>query len=266
MSRKNPMASSNPTERYFEWDGDKGHIYWYDKENKKQVKEPFPFMFLYLEQLYRITGWSDADNCSIYSNEIADTQKQEFVVKLNDGGEIARGKYSNISDKVKGRGGKFTASIYLVYMDELGEPKIGNLKLKGAGISNWFDFCKEVGEGLVNKGVIVYESEQDTKGNVTYQKPVFGLKSVKEKSVAIADEMYEKIQPYIEEKSKVVSPQPQHEHQAEPANEGTDYPDDQPRANTNRSQRKPQEKSQQKADSESDEDFPFDDYDDDLPF
>lgn len=266
MGRENPMGNRipNPAERFFEWDGSEGNVYWYDKEKKERVVEPRPFMFLFLAQLYQVTGYNEKNEVGIYSNEVADTQNQRLIVNFNDGEEIARGLYSSIKEKVNYKGGKFTASVYIVYMDEINEPHIGNLKLKGASISQWFDFLKDAGDELTKKGVLIHSFGEATKGNVTYRYPLFKLHDIKESSVSIADRKYEEISEYLEWKGSQQAPETAPESSDQTRQQGQAHqrhdanPYSPPQGSTGQDPR-PQPPQETSMDG-------WDDIDDDLPF
>ena len=101
MSRSNPQEHlSNPAVRWFEWNGEKGVIRFYDKDAKTNVDVPLPFTFLLLDQLATVRGWHDASASGIYANEVRDTTKDTLVVKSFKGGTIAEGLYKDIKADV----------------------------------------------------------------------------------------------------------------------------------------------------------------------
>src|SRR3990172_6961119 len=152
MSRSiNTERTPNPAKEFFQWDSDtKGFKYW-DKEAEHKTDKtkkganvlvPIPFNFLVLDTLHTITGFSDEKGFGIYSNEVRDLKKQRFVVKV--GKETAiEGLYDDIKGKVVGS--KYAASVYIAFFDTKDGVKslaIGNLKLTGASLGPWIDFCK----------------------------------------------------------------------------------------------------------------------------
>jgi hypothetical protein len=73
MSRSNPQDHlQNPATRWFEWNGERGEIRYYDKELKKNVEVPLPFTFLLLDEVATVRGWHDPQRLGYYANEVRD--------------------------------------------------------------------------------------------------------------------------------------------------------------------------------------------------
>ena len=115
MSRSNPSENSNPNPavRWFEWNGEKGLIRYYDKDAKQNVDVALPFTFLLLDQLGSVRGWHDASESGIYSNEVKDTRQDVLIVKAYKGGVLAEGIYKDIKDRVNNQGGQLVAKAPL---------------------------------------------------------------------------------------------------------------------------------------------------------
>ena len=140
MSRTNQTESlPNPTTRWFEWSGGSGCVTYYDKEAEKKQEVPFPFKFLVLDQLATVSGFHEASESGIIANEVRRTPDEDLVVKTHKGLTLARGRWSEIKSQVKEQGGGFTASVYIAYEDQ-GQWKLGNIRLRGSGLSAWLDF------------------------------------------------------------------------------------------------------------------------------
>lgn len=166
----------NPAKKFLEFKKN-GEWQFYDKETKQNVVFSAPFEFVVLDELSTITGWNDASQSGIYSNEIHSTQNQPLTVKSWKGGEIACGLYADIKDKIKASGGRYTKSVYVLCNDE-----IINLKMHGASLSPWIDK-----EFKVSDSVVKFETTvEGKKGSNTYKIPVFTAVPITEESKAEA--------------------------------------------------------------------------------
>ena len=136
MSRSNTNSQSqNPSTCFFEWNGEKGLVNYYDKIQGKKIELNLPFTFIVLDQLAVVKGWNDSLQKGVYSNEVRNTLEETFSVKIFENVKpIAEGFYREIKDKVLANGGHFVSSIYIAFKNENGELVIGNLQLKGAGL------------------------------------------------------------------------------------------------------------------------------------
>jgi hypothetical protein len=210
MSRSNPTISTpNPATRFFEWNGEKGVVEYYDRVLKKNIEVKLPFKFVLLDQLGTITGFNEKAGSGMYSNEVRDTAKDTMIVKLFKGGEIARGIYGAIKDSVIAKGGKFTANLYIAYATENGKMEIGSLKLRGAGLNGWIDFAKENRKEVYEQGVSLYSKVEGKKGKIVFQTPLFKIIPATDQTNASAKELDVALQSYLEGyfKTKKVSEQ-----------------------------------------------------------
>lgn len=208
MSRSvNTDRTPNPAKRFLKWDSDSKSFKYWDKElphatdsSKKgaNVLIPLPFQFLVLDTLHTITGFSDADQAGIYSNEIRDIKKQVLSVKIGKT-EAIRGLYDDIKGKVSGA--NYAQSVYIAFFDKDSEGKkslvIGNLKLTGASLGPWIDFCKthKPTEGAIK----VVTTTPGKKGKVTWDAPVFEAIAVKPETDTKAMELDGILQNYLKE-------------------------------------------------------------------
>jgi extradiol dioxygenase family protein len=200
MSRSNPTISNNPCTRYFEWNGETGKIKYYDKERKENVDVELPFTFLALDQLSKVSGWSQSQEKWIYSNEVKNLNKEVMTVKVHHGGVLAQGYYSEIKDKIKSSGARYNASVYIAFKGENGL-EIGSLSLKGAALSKWLEFRKSAGMDLYEKAVVLHDTEEGQNGKVTYQMPLFKLIDTKPETDEQAKELDKQLQAYLEGRS-----------------------------------------------------------------
>lgn len=186
MSRSNPTDNSpNPCKRWFEWNGEKGNLRYYDKEKKERVEVDLPFTFLLLDRLSTITGWHNNSESGIYANEVRDTRNERLLVKafkLKD--PIAEGFYGTIKDKIKANQGKFTVNLYIAYKDEAGDLALGSFRVHGAAMSAWLDFenDKSIRPDIYKKATAIRATKHGEKGGgknkIEWEAPIFELVAI----------------------------------------------------------------------------------------
>lgn len=177
MSRSNPQGgAANPAEVYFEWDGAKGGVRYWDKTQEEQVEVGDRFTFLFLDQVGTVKGYSKKLG-NIFSNEVRDTKAQPFVVRWKNGeqsGEICSGVWQNIKDTVNARGGKFATNLYVAFKQ--GEHlKIGKLQFKGAALNAWIEFMKKNRAAIHEKAVKIDGSTEERNGDIDFHCPIFKI-------------------------------------------------------------------------------------------
>ncbi len=188
MSRSNPSENTNPNPatRWFEWNGEHGVVRYYDKETKKNVDVGSDFTFILLDQLGSVRGWHDASDSGIYSNEVKDTRQDVLVVKAFKGGLIAEGIYKDIKDRVNVVGGQFVANCYIAFKSDGGTLAIGSLRLKGAALGAWMEFCKSHRADLYKKSIRIKGYTEGKKGKVVFRTPNLSLKEIAPETDAAA--------------------------------------------------------------------------------
>lgn len=207
MSRRNPNQSEHPCNRWFEWNGEKGCIKFYDKEEEANIEIDPKLTFLVLDELATITGFDKPNKCGIYSNEVRNTVNDYLTVKSHKGGEIAHGLYQDIKDKVKAVGGKYTDNIYIAFKDELGKLVIGALRLKGAAFSAWMDFKKGNKKAINEQAIRLHGFEDKEEGSISFRVPIFKVQDVDpdthEAAMLLDDELQEYLNAYFIRKNKM---------------------------------------------------------------
>lgn len=199
MSRSNPTNDSpNPCTRWFEWDGSKGCLRYYDKVNKQQVEMENDFSFILLDETATVKGWHDASESGIYSNEVRDTRVSPFIVKAFKGGVLAEGLYSHVRDKIANLGGHFTSNVYIAYKPDNGELKLGALQFKGAALGAWMEFRKQNRSKLFKEAVNLNDIKEGKKGKVVFKVPVFRLVPLGEESNKAAIALDVELQSYLD--------------------------------------------------------------------
>ena len=198
MSRSNPSEHvSNPATRWFEWNGEKGLVRYYDKDKKENVDVPLPFTFLLLDQLASVRGWNDESSSGIYSNEVKDTTKDVLVVKAFKGGTIAEGLYKDIKLTVNAAGGSYTANCYLAYKGATGELQLACIRFKGAALGGWMEFTKDH-RGDLYKGAIKIDGySEGKKGRVIFRVPTFKMVPVSDETNDEATALDEELQDFL---------------------------------------------------------------------
>lgn len=197
MSRSNPSEHlPNPSNRWFEWNGEKGEVSYYDKERKENVCVSLPFSFMLLDELASVRGWHDASGSGIYSNEVRDTTQDVFVVKSFKGGIIGEGKYRAIRNGVKAEGGRYNASLYIAYKNGDGL-KIGNLRIRGAALRAWMDFRKEHKADIYKKAIKIEGFTEGTKGRVIFRVPQMKLNAISPEADAQAKALDKELQEFL---------------------------------------------------------------------
>lgn len=205
MSLSNPTNNlPNPCKRWFEWNGEKGSLRWFDKEKKENVEVSIPFQFILLDRLNTISGWHNNSESNIYSNEIRSTLNESLVVKSFKMLEpIATGFYSDIKDKVKANGGKFTINLYIAFTNEGGELELGSLRVHGAAMSAWINFenDKTVRPLIDKKGIKIASTLHGEKGTgkkkIEWEAPVFELADVPSEVIDDATGIDRALQTYL---------------------------------------------------------------------
>lgn len=207
MSLSKPQLK-NPADRFMQWRGgaeafkDKdgktdyegGRITYYDKEAKEEYEVALPLFFTVLDELHTITGFSEKDHSGFWSNEVSDL-KDTLIVRTKSG-IVAKGKYADIKDKIKGLGAKYAKSVYIAFKDESGELVIGNIKFTGSSLTPWIEFQKEFDVSVC--AVKISEVPKlEKKGTNRYFSPVFEGVNLNPQTRAEALKLDEELQRYL---------------------------------------------------------------------
>lgn len=237
MSRSNPHdnGSPNPAVRWFEWNGEKGGIRYYDKDAKENVEVGAEFKFMLLDQLGSVRGWHEASESGIYSNEVKDTAQDVMIVKAFKGGTLAEGVYKDIKDRVNSLGGKFNANCYIAFKhgDSLA---IGSLRLKGAALGAWMEFIKAHRAEVYTQAIALTGYTEGKKGRVIFRVPVFKLAPLSDASNKVATALDMELQKFL---AGYLKRNKREQVEATPAAEDDEpdydapYPDDDPPTDDN---------------------------------
>lgn len=204
MSRSNNVDLVNPAKMFFEWNGEKGHFRYWDKEAVVEGQEKpgknidvlLPFAFMALDSLSTIKGFSDADNSSFWSNEVRNVKTDEMIVRTKKG-ICAKGIYEKVIVDRNCNGAKYCQSVYIAYRTAKDNPMvIANIQLTGAALSSWIDFRKK-NKNIFEGAIIVKGCVQGQKGKVVYQMPIFQKLAVTPQSEKDAIELDKELQKYL---------------------------------------------------------------------
>jgi len=230
MPRTNPNeVSSNPTQRWFLWDGLKGNLKYYDKESQSEIRIELPFEFILLDRLSVIRGWHDASESGIYSNEVRRTMDEPFTVRAFKMKEvIAQGFYADIKDRIKSNGGKYNASLYIAFTDDSGELAIGNLMLHGGAMSAWLEFEKANKKEIFTKGIKITSFTEGKKGGIKFRVPVLELVEIDYEIDAKAEELQKELQKhlvkYLSRKTETKTDEPEEEPETTTSDDEDEIP------------------------------------------
>lgn len=214
MSRSQKEIT-NPCQKWFQWAGSTGELYYYDKEQKEKVKIKMPFTFLILDRLATIKGFDESAGTGIYSNEVKSTVTE--ILNVRCGTEtIASGVYKDIKDKVVARGGGYAQSCYIAFKD--GDKLIiGNIMMTGSSLSGgihkpedkekkdievngWLGFSKTHKNEIESKAISVTKDERVcTKGATRYYAPKFKIEDISDATNKEAEALDIELQEYFSE-------------------------------------------------------------------
>lgn len=197
-SRPNEHTNPNPAVRWFEWNGEKGLVRYYDKDKKENVDVGSDFTFLLLDELGSVRGWHDASDSGIYSNEVKDTRQETLIVKSFKGGTLAEGIYRDIKDRVNAAGGQFVANCYIAFKNGGSGLAIGSLRFKGAALAAWMEFRREHRKELYEKAIRIHGFTEGKKGRITFRKPILELKDISPDTQSSAVALDEAFQAFLD--------------------------------------------------------------------
>ena len=187
-------GSKNPATKFLDWKSDQKGFSYYDKGLSKNIEVSLPFKFVFLDELSTVKGWHDASISGIFSNEVKYLSKEPMTVKAFKGGEIAKGLYNEIKDRVKNAGGHYSKSIYI--MTEDGE--LANIQLKGSATQQWGEFVKANRQSITRTWVNVATATESKKGKVVFSVPNFTIGAdIEDIDAKTADDKFDELEAYL---------------------------------------------------------------------
>lgn len=199
MSFSNKRVKT-PVQLFIRWAGSKGHLAYWDKEASREVVINSPVRFIVLDQLNTIGGFSDSLQGGIWANEVRNTRTEPLYVRCG-AAELEHGLYNDIKDKLKGQGGRYARSLYVLVRNENRVWVIANLKLVGAAMSVWFDYVKQPQNDPEMLGVELVGADEEKKGSNTYFVPVFKPFELSTEEVTAAINADRDLQTYLKTRS-----------------------------------------------------------------
>lgn len=167
---KRPTTTTeNPSTKFLGWKSNDKVFSYYEKEKGENVMVELPLKFLFLEHYHTISGWNNASDSRIYSNEVLSIGGEVMKVNSFKGGEIASGLYKDIKDVIKNAGAYYMRSVYVMMEDGT----IANIQLKGSAVAKYSDFYNENKHLLDNQWIEVNKAIDGKKGAVKFSTPEF---------------------------------------------------------------------------------------------
>ena len=193
--KREVTTNVNPTSKFLEWKSNNKSFSFWNKELKKNEEVKLPLTFMVLEEYHKISGFSDADQTGIYSNEVLQIGTEEMEVRTFKGRIIAKGLYKDIKGAVNAAGGNYHKSIYAV----TNEWELINISFKGACVSEWSKFVeKGAWKRLADEWVSIESSNDHQKGMVKYSTPNFAFNiSLSDTEYKVVEEKATQLQDYM---------------------------------------------------------------------
>lgn len=203
MSLSNPRTQS-PVRKYFRVNAGSGTVTYYDKSISTEIVVDLPFRFIVLDALNAVGGWHEPSGSRIFSNEVRNNS--DILRVKAKSGVLMEGPYADIKESLRAKGGRFALSLYVAIKDEDGLA-LGNLKLVGAALSEWFDYSKARNiDG--NPGISITGWEPRKKGSTEFFVPTFQGLAVSPADLAAAQSLDETLQAHLNGSLSHVEEQP----------------------------------------------------------
>jgi hypothetical protein len=221
MSRRDQFkTNTNPSEVNIEWAGDRddGFFYYYNKDESRKIQLN-ALRFVALGERVGITGYSQDMKTGLYSNEVQSTDNQILTVKYFKDGkshELLQGKYKDIKEQARAKGGKFTAFVYAMILDcdEIQTGTIVKILMSGACTSPWIQLKKD---GKAEDAVKVVGYSDEANGGIKFRAPKFEADTLDETEDSESEEAYKKVVEYFKGAPSTVE-----SHEASPSASYTD--------------------------------------------
>ena len=187
-------GTKNPATKFLEWKSDQKGFSYYDKGLAKNVEVSLPFKFVFLDELSTVKGWNDASSSGIFSNEVKYLSKEPMTVKAFKGGEIAKGLYNEIKERVKNAGGHYSKSVYIMLEDG----SLANIQLKGSATQQWGEFVKANRQSITRTWINVASATENKKGKVVFSIPNFTIGAdIEDLDARDADAKFDELEAYL---------------------------------------------------------------------
>ena len=185
-------GSVHPATIKLTWSNNDNTFKVYNKASKTTTLASLPMRFMVIDNYNTITGWCEKSECSYYSNEIKNVNKDMLTVKAGTA-TVAAGLYPAIKDSLSAMGAKYAESIYVMLEDGT----LANIILAGSNCAAWFTFKAEAKANIVKQWVGMGNPQKQKKGNITWSVPEIKLlEAISDEDANKADNAYEAIQEY----------------------------------------------------------------------
>jgi hypothetical protein len=200
MARADAYTESvkSPVKKYLSWSSnDKCLTYW-DKDAKENKQLKLPLQLIHFAEYGTIKGWHDASGSGIYSNEVSSSKGEELTVRaFKAKGELAKGLYQDIKEKVVALGGKYNLSLYALINGE-----IVNISLQGSALQAWSKFATDSKKSFLGNFIDIKSAEELKKGSIKYSVPAFTVGGIIPLEVSEkADKDYDALVDYFKARS-----------------------------------------------------------------
>ena len=218
MGRSTNLVT-NPAVKTFKWKNEKfdkkyksvtqeaGWYYW-DKTagedgEGSNIALKTPARFMWLESMQSVSGFSEKHDTGVYSNEVPGSPdsikeygKQTLVVKINTD-IVASGTWKEISEEVKGMGGKYCIAVYGAMQNEDGEFEVVRFLFTGSSRDPWMNLADR--SKLLKNAVVVSKefNEVEMKTGATYQAPILSIEKATQEELNAADALASNVEAYF---------------------------------------------------------------------
>jgi hypothetical protein len=196
MARADAYTESvkSPVKKYLSWSSNDRCLTYWDKEAKENKQVKLPLQLIHFAEFGTIKGWHDPSGSGIYSNEVSSSKSEELTVRSFKGkGELAKGLYQDIKEKVVALGGKYNLSLYALLNGE-----VVNISLQGSALQAWSKFATDSRKSFLGNFIDIKSAEELKKGSIKYSIPTFSVGGVIPLSVSeSADKDYDTLVAYF---------------------------------------------------------------------
>lgn len=216
---------TNPAQYFIQWKSKDESFNYYNKETKKDVKMPKPFVFIPLFMAYTLKGYNQKKQKSYISNEIENLDNDILCIRSYDVAKNSNTEWTGTFKEVKevmDDNIKYTISLYAAIKSKKGEMTLVNLQLNGAALFHWFEFAKK--NDIWSNAIKVERDTDEKNGAVSYKAPVYELASISPEDDAKAGELQSTIEAYLKEyfaKNRSLYSKPVNENQDNGLNKST---------------------------------------------
>lgn len=253
------QSLTNPAKFFIQWKSKEESFIYYNKETKKDVKMPKPFVFIPLFMAYTLKGYNQKKSKSYIANEVENLDNDILSVKSYDVSKNSSvewvGTFKDIKD-VMDDNIKYTISLYAAIKSRKGEMTLVNVQMNGAALFHWFEFAKK--NDIWSNAIKVEKDTNEKNGAVNYKAPVYELTTISEEDDVKAGELQTEVESYLKDyfaKNKAANSQPVNENQNNGLNKSAK---DEPKAESGRSSKKDKDiVVAEESEEDDNDDLPF---------